>query len=119
VTARLPTAPGNLADVSPRRNNPQRDYEEFDEARVRRGVEFVRNEPDGEWMVRHIPGDSSSKIYRCPGCDQEIPPGVAHVVAWPSDGWGDPGDRRHWHANCWRGRHQRRPNLQCGRQPRR
>ena len=42
--------------------------------------------------------------YRCPGCDQLIPPGVPHVVAWPEDG--DAVDeRRHWHRACWAARH--------------
>jgi hypothetical protein len=47
-------------------------------------------------------GDGS---YRCPGCDQLIPAGVPHVVAWRADGSGD--DRRHWHTACWTGRERR------------
>ena len=39
--------------------------------------------PDGDWMVRQVPGAAATKTYRCPGCDQEILPGVAHVVVWP------------------------------------
>jgi hypothetical protein len=60
--------------------------------------------PDGEWIVRQVPGDAATKTYRCPGCDQEIMPGVAHVVAWPAQTPG-PAERRHWHNSCW----QRRP----------
>ena len=42
------------------------------------------------------------KAYRCPGCDQKITPGVAHVVVWRVDsGAGE--DRRHWHGPCWSG----------------
>ncbi len=64
---------------------------------------------DGDWMVRTVPGAAAVKTYRCPGCAQEIRPRVAHVVAWPADGRGDLGDRRHWHTPCWRARDRRRP----------
>ncbi|HEX6682380.1 MAG TPA: hypothetical protein VF062_06270 [Candidatus Limnocylindrales bacterium] len=64
---------------------------------------------EGDFRVRHLTGETSTKTYRCPGCDQEIPPGVAHVVAWPLEGYGD-GERRHWHASCWKARHHRRPS---------
>ena len=66
-----------------------------------------------------FPAGAATKAYRCPGCDQEISAGVPHVVAWPADERGDLTDRRHWHTTCWRGRHQRRPNLQRGRNPQR
>lgn len=63
--------------------------------------------PDGEmYTVRTVPGGRALKPYRCPGCDHEIAPGVAHVVAWPAYGGGD--DRRHWHRGCWNGRATRR-----------
>jgi hypothetical protein len=65
--------------------------------------------PDGEWNVRMIAGANAVKAYRCPGCDQEIPPGVGHIVAWPADGWGDADDRRHWHRPCWQARGRRGP----------
>ena len=42
----------------------------------------------------------TQRVYRCPGCDQELV-GVAHVVAWPQ---GRPDDRRHWHSPCWQAR---------------
>jgi hypothetical protein len=51
---------------------------------------------------------SGSKMYRCPGCDQELPSDVAHVVAWPENGRGSE-DRRHWHTPCWSARDTRRP----------
>ncbi|WP_407924594.1 hypothetical protein [Catellatospora vulcania] len=102
--------------MSPRRNNkkdrPERD---LDEAMSRRGVEYVHDDPDGEFTVRHLSGERSDKTYKCPGCHQEIRPGVPHVVAWPSQGWGDAGDRRHWHSSCWGSRHQRRPNVERSR----
>jgi hypothetical protein len=60
--------------------------------------------PDGEdYVVRTVPGARAAKTYRCPGCDHEIRPGVAHVVVWPTeDDGGD--ERRHWHTGCWNGR---------------
>ncbi|MET8776803.1 ATP/GTP-binding protein [Nocardia sp. NPDC050713] len=61
---------------------------------------------DEVYVVRTIPGTRATKTYRCPGCDHEIPPGVAHIVAWAADGGED--DRRHWHRGCWNGRRTRR-----------
>jgi hypothetical protein len=60
---------------------------------------------DGTWVVRSVPGSAAGKTYRCPGCLQPIPPGQAHIVAWPQT----PGllsasaveERRHWHTTCW------------------
>ncbi|MHB8341371.1 MAG: hypothetical protein ACYDB7_09395 [Mycobacteriales bacterium] len=49
--------------------------------------------------VRPVSGQSAVKTYRCPWCEQEIRPGVPHVVVWPA---GRPEDRRHWHTPCWR-----------------
>ncbi len=71
---------------------------------VRLGPPRTELWPDGEWIVRHVPGAAATKTYRCPGCDQELVPGTAHIVAWPAY---TPGvaERRHWHTSCW----QRRP----------
>jgi len=67
---------------------------------------------DGQWLVRPISGQSATKAFRCPGCRQEIPPGVAHVVAWPAEepigAFGGVEDRRHWHRACWSARDRRR-----------
>jgi hypothetical protein len=100
-----------LGDVSPRRNYPRRRaaIPEVDTDRARRGVESVQTLRDGEWLVRAVPGGAATKTYRCPGCDQEIRPGVPHVVVWPADGRGDATDRRHWHTGCWRARDRRSP----------
>jgi hypothetical protein len=70
----------------------------------RLGPQQSQDWPDGEWVVRPVPGDAATKPYRCPGCDQEISPGTAHVVVWSAH---TPGlaARRHWHSSCW----QRRP----------
>ncbi|MBO2456488.1 ATP/GTP-binding protein [Actinomadura violacea] len=71
--------------------------------------------PDGEWIVRSITGAAAVKAYRCPGCDQEIPRGVPHVVAWPADERGGADDRRHWHRPCWQARARRAPRVQRSR----
>ncbi|GIJ29728.1 hypothetical protein Vqi01_48900 [Micromonospora qiuiae] len=105
--------------MSPRRNRRHReDAERLDVERARHGVAAVQHWRDGDWQVRGISGGASVKTYRCPGCDQEIRPGVAHVVAWPADGRGDLTDRRHWHSGCWRARERRGPIIQRGRGPR-
>ena len=64
---------------------------------------------DGEWVVQQVRG--SDREFRCPGCDQLVTPGTAHVVAWRADAiLGDPVEgRRHWHASCWQARARRRP----------
>jgi len=59
-----------------------------------------------EYEVRQVPGVRAVKNYRCPGCDQEIRPGTAHVVVWRP---GDEDDRRHWHTPCWNNRANRGP----------
>ena len=63
---------------------------------------------DGRWLVRSIPGASALKSYRCPGCSQQIPVGLAHVVVWPAEpAWhvsSGVDERRHWHTSCWQRR---------------
>ena len=80
---------------------------------LRLGPERIESAPDGDWVVRAIPGEAAVKAYRCPGCDQEIQPGTAHVVVWPAY---TPGlaERRHWHRPCW-DRRQRRARGRPGR----
>jgi hypothetical protein len=99
--------------MSPRRHKRRLDAVPMDEFQARRGVEAVQAWRDDDWVVRGMPGAASGKAYRCPGCDQGIGPGVAHVVVWLVDG--DVTDRRHWHSGCWRARDRRTPNLQRGR----
>jgi hypothetical protein len=102
--------------MSPRRHHRARDATPaLDDGDARRGVEDTQSWSDGEWSVRGIPGGAATKAYRCPGCDHEIPAGVAHVVAWPADATGGTADRRHWHTGCWRARDRRTPNIQRGR----
>ncbi|MBX6767782.1 MAG: ATP/GTP-binding protein [Actinomadura rubrobrunea] len=75
----------------------------------------VEEGPDGDWIVQAIAGANAVKSYRCPGCDQLIPPGVPHVVAWPADERGGAEDRRHWHRPCWQARDRRGPRPYRGR----
>jgi hypothetical protein len=102
--------------VSPRRNRPQRaDSPESPETSgVGGGYGLERTEDwrGEDWVVRPVAG-SAGKHYRCPGCDQEIPPGVGHVVAWPQFGGVD--DRRHWHRACWTARERRGAKILRGR----
>ena len=82
------------------------------------GMQDVEEHDDGDWVVRRITGASTTKNYRCPGCDQEIRPGTAHVVAWPADRSAGEDDRRHWHTPCWNARGRRGPVTSRGRGPR-
>ncbi|MCC3651624.1 MULTISPECIES: ATP/GTP-binding protein [Streptomyces] len=66
-----------------------------------------------EWVVRPVGGSTAAKRYRCPGCDQEIPQGQPHVVAWAQLGPVD--DRRHWHRACWNARDRRTTRVQRSR----
>jgi hypothetical protein len=63
-----------------------------------------------DWVVRPVTGQVD-RVYRCPGCDQEIRPGTPHVVVWP-DGESGVEDRRHWHTSCWANRDRRGPVVQ-------
>jgi hypothetical protein len=83
--------------------------EGVDIGRALAGVERRETHTDGDWFVRPVNGGVSQKPYRCPGCQQEVAPGVSHVVAWPADGMLDVTDRRHWHTPCWAARSRRRP----------
>ncbi|GGM81117.1 hypothetical protein GCM10011609_16390 [Lentzea pudingi] len=91
----------------PRRNSPKPE----DPRPLGGGVGWARTEsgPDGDWLVRAISGAQAQKTYRCPGCDHEIRPGVAHVVAWPAQETGSVEERRHWHQACWDSRGRRGP----------
>jgi len=96
--------------VSPRRTRPPRGAGrsaplDDDEARLAGGFDSIEFDARGdEWVVRRLTGSSSTKTYRCPGCDQEIRPATPHVVAWPRE-YVD--QRRHWHTPCWQARDRR------------
>jgi hypothetical protein len=106
----------------PRRGSPRRGPGRARAAQPGRGPvaprQPVEEAADGDWAVRSISGAGSDKTYRCPGCDQPIPPRTPHVVTWPAyarDSDLDPWDtesaadwRRHWHTACWRARDRRR-----------
>jgi len=85
---------------------PRRARRRDDEPRPLRtdGLPLSESHPDGDWVVRPVSAVAAGKTYRCPGCDQEIPPRIAHVVAWRT---GQEDDRRHWHRPCWQARDHR------------
>jgi hypothetical protein len=89
--------------VSPRKTRRPRS----DQPAAPLGPERIEDWPDGEWVVRPVPGAAATKPYRCPGCDQELHPGVPHLVVWPAHS--GVAERRHWHTVCWQRRLQRRP----------
>ncbi|HJQ43937.1 MAG TPA: hypothetical protein VJ831_12690 [Jatrophihabitantaceae bacterium] len=64
-----------------------------------------------DYVVRAVTAAGASKVYRCPGCDQEIRRGVPHVVVWPEH-HDDADERRHWHTACWAARDRRGPAVQ-------
>jgi hypothetical protein len=98
---------------SSRRSRRRPWTEPHPELDVQRATGGRRSEdgPDGSWTVQHVRG--STKSYRCPGCQQMVGPGTAHVVAWAQGGlFGADravADRRHWHTACWELRARRRP----------
>ena len=65
---------------------------------------FVDDDDDAV-EVRHVQPYEAVKVYRCPGCDHEIPRGQGHEVVVPVD---DPSARRHWHTGCWHRQSRRR-----------
>ncbi|WP_235503280.1 hypothetical protein [Aeromicrobium sp. Root495] len=72
----------------------------------RQSPDVVEEHGGRAWFVRRLTGSSSAKTYTCPACHRPIPPGTAHVVAWPvekallSEDAAE--ERRHWHHDCWR-----------------
>jgi hypothetical protein len=72
---------------------------------LRAGHAQAEAKTDGIWVVRSIPAPQALKTYRCPGCNQTIPPGTPHTVAGPRDpaiaSVSPVEDRRHWHTSCW------------------
>ena len=94
----------------PRRNRRQHQVSRY--VLPRDGSTFIGTQEmegpswtNGEiFKVRQIGSTAATKYYICPGCNQNIPPGVAHVVAWPRDTGRGADDRRHWHKHCWQRR---------------
>jgi hypothetical protein len=100
--------------MSPRKNRRNAEERRSVSGSWSGGLGRTEEGPDGEWVVRQVAAANATKPYRCPGCDQEIPPGVGHVVAWPVHQSGAE-DRRHWHRSCWQARLRRAPNIQRSR----
>jgi hypothetical protein len=67
------------------------------------------------WQVRLVQPYQAIKMYRCPGCEQEIRERTLHVVVWPE---GSTAERRHWHRPCWE-RQLRELRRRLRRRPRR
>ena len=92
-----------------RSGNKQRPVGGRDEANAAPlGGRVTQQTSDGDFLVRTVPGAAARKPYRCPGCQQVIPVGTAHLVVWPVE---DPSwvqsaadSRRHWHTPCWQRR---------------
>src|SRR5258708_10346460 len=89
----VPRRPRRAGRIPPADRNADPDT---GESPARLGPPQIQEWPDGEWVVRQVPGSAAAKEYRCPGCDQEIRPGTAHVVVWPAHTEGL-AERRHWH----------------------
>ena len=92
--------------MSPRKHRRQ---DETPDREIRGPARNIEEQPDGDFVVQLVTGSASTKVYRCPGCDHEIPRATPHTVAWPVD---DIDDRRHWHTACWKNRTKRGPKVQ-------
>ncbi|WP_022886450.1 hypothetical protein [Glaciibacter superstes] len=91
----------------PKGRKPVTDTEgEDDLSRLASGWRRTEVRRGGVWNVQPVQAAQAVKTYQCPGCNLEIVPGLAHVVAWRGDGvMGDAADisaRRHWHSHCWK-----------------
>ncbi|NBU32294.1 MAG: hypothetical protein EBS36_03880 [Actinobacteria bacterium] len=89
------------------RRQPEPEPREFNP----NGTRKVETGRDGSWVIQAISGAGFDKTYRCPGCDQEINPGTAHLVTWEYSGLSmddNVTQRRHWHKPCWANRMNRR-----------
>jgi hypothetical protein len=78
----------------------------LDLSRALYGRLTTESKRDGVWNVQPLSAASATKVYVCPGCGQDIAPGIAHTVTWRADGiMGEADDlaaRRHWHLHCWK-----------------
>ena len=93
----------------PRANRRRDDSAPLDLARLSSAVTSEQRYAGSAWVVRRVSGANAGRAYRCPGCQQELRPGIPHVVVWPADGVGGVADRRHWHSACWAHRDRRHP----------
>ena len=97
--------------MSPRRNYPKNRRSKPEEREISPTVssQSFEEHADGDYIVRKITGSTSTKPYRCPGCDQMIPLATPHTVAWRD---GEEDSRRHWHNSCWSKKNNRKPNTE-------
>ncbi|MEY3149759.1 MAG: hypothetical protein RL029_1033 [Actinomycetota bacterium] len=99
--------------MSPRRNKPKKRGKDNPAHGADREIaashQSIEEHLEGIYMVRRITGSSSTKPYRCPGCDQLIPMATPHTVAWLEH---DVESRRHWHTACWSNRDKRKPKIE-------
>jgi hypothetical protein len=94
----------------PRSNRPKRGKRDEPEPlnidRLKTGFRRTEHKRGREYVVQPISESNAIKVYSCPGCTVPIEPGLAHLVAWRTDGimgaHNDVADRRHWHKHCWR-----------------
>jgi hypothetical protein len=93
----------------PRANRRRRDEAPLNHGRALGGAARREQHAGGEWFVRAVTGAGATRAYLCPGCSQDVRPGVPHVVVWPADGVGGLDQRRHWHSACWGARTRRPP----------
>jgi hypothetical protein len=81
-------------------------HPELDVERLTSGWRRTEVRGGREWNVQPVSEGQATKAYVCPGCGQDVTPGIAHLVAWRADGvLGDAADlaaRRHWHTHCWK-----------------
>ncbi|HKX67860.1 MAG TPA: hypothetical protein VJN29_11595 [Intrasporangium sp.] len=89
--------------MSPKRRPSKhaRPHVPLDVVRIQGGATREDSYRGMRWTVRAVTGASATRPYLCPGCQQDIEPGVPHVVVWPAEGIGGVDDRRHWHTGCW------------------
>jgi hypothetical protein len=109
----VPGQTGRMPRNNRRRSARREPPAPLDLDRATGGGRRVESFRGADWVVRPVSGPRAVKAYRCPGCDQEVPPGVPHLVVWPFDGpvglaGGGVTERRHWHTPCWAARDRRR-----------
>ena len=99
-----------LRELMPRSNRPRKGKREEPEPlnveRLAAGFRRTETKAGYSYVVQPISAARALKVYTCPGCSLSIQPGMAHLVAWRTDGimgeHNDVSERRHWHQHCWR-----------------
>lgn len=99
-----------LRELMPRSNRSRKGKREEPEPlnveRLAAGFRRTETKAGYSYVVQPISAARALKVYTCPGCSLSIQPGMAHLVAWRTDGimgeHNDVSERRHWHQHCWR-----------------